>query len=248
MEELKAKIQANIPIVTLIENQNLYKITNTHGETILHWLAITPGSNNLSALTHILTERLLHVNLENYRGTTGLYYSVISKNVEAVKVFLQYGANPRIRSGFSGQFPSDVSADCQKSAEIRELLLEFEKTWIPLNRQLKLIPSFSHITSYRYRKYMYILSNLNYFYSEKNDSIRIDPNAEELYKTEGIDGLGIYCDLLWDDFITSIKQPKIHCLHCENEDNLKRCSKCKAAYFCGTECQEKTYLIHKYDC
>jgi hypothetical protein len=246
MEDLKRTIEANLPIFHLIEEKDLYQLVSAHGETVLHWLAITSGYNNLSALEYILSKKLIHVNLENYRGTTPLYYAVLSKNIEAVKLFLQYGANPRIRSGFSSKFPSEVAND-----EIRTILLEFENNYIPISRELKLIPKFSHTTAYKYRKYMYILSNLNYFYHGKHSivsGIELDIGAEETYKNEGLTGVADYCDVLWEDFINSIKNSKKQCLNCENEENLKRCSKCKAVYFCNAECQEDAHLIHKYDC
>lgn len=38
------------------------------------------------------------------------------------------------------------------------------------------------------------------------------------------------------------------CDACNSTENIKRCEKCKVAYFCGVECQKKAWAKHKKEC
>ena len=38
------------------------------------------------------------------------------------------------------------------------------------------------------------------------------------------------------------------CLYCDNKDYKLRCSSCKLIFYCDTECQQKSWKIHKNHC
>jgi len=214
---------------------NYYELTN-HGENLLH---LASRYNNETIINYAINK--IHVNLDNYRGTTPLYYAMISNSTNVVKILLQNHANPRIRSGFSGMFPSDAT----QNQEIKTMLLKYEADVIPLDRNLKLKPNFSRYVSYKYRLYMWWLSNLNKFGGTIVEGVDIIPEAKIIFETNGIEGLSNKCQELLMSFINGNDDC---CLYCSSKVNLKSCSKCKEIRFCNVECQRNAFKIHKYDC
>ena len=48
---------------------------------------------------------------------------------------------------------------------------------------------------------------------------------------------------------SSRKKKKKNCLHCLQEvEGSSRCSKCRTALYCSTDCQEKHWPVHKNNC
>ncbi|QKF94482.1 ankyrin repeat protein [Fadolivirus algeromassiliense] len=240
--------ESNNKIISLIEDKNIYDILYVHGENLLHWAA---AFNNAVICEYLLKDKKLHVNLENFRGATPLYYAAMKNSLEAVEVLMRYNANPRIRSGFSGLFPMDVTQNDQ----IKEILEEVDNTSIPLTGYggvLKCKNNFSKYVAYRYRLYMWWLSNLNYYNNKYKHTIsgtELIPEAKTIYDKDGITGLAEKCQRLYDDYIDSLEYKEFKCcLYCSNNIDLKRCSKCKSVYYCNQTCQSHAYKIHKIDC
>lgn len=248
LNELKKLIElkdekSSDKVIELLEDQHdLYSLLYPHGENLLHW---TLAYNNVKITEYLLKDREFHPNTENYRGTTPLYYGCMNESEQAVSLLLQYHGQPRIRSGFSGKFPIDILP--KLNVTLREKL----KTQAPQN----------HYKSYRYRLYMYWRMNLNHFIA-KNNSIAqdttIEPQAEDLFKTKGINKLAEKCNNLLS-FYTNTKnekdiyKEKTSCLYCnktkeENNNKLYRCSKCHSVFYCDRKCQASAHLLHKFDC
>ncbi len=251
MEDLKILVREgkNAEIKEKLKDMNIYTLLDIHGENLLHWAGVY---NNAEICEYLIEEKKLHVNLQNFRSTTPLYYAASKNSKEAIKVMLKYNANPRIRSGFSGKFPSEITTD----SEIRILLYEAENK-IPIdyeNNVLKVKEGRSLYQSYKYRLYMLNLMNLNYLNNNLPQEVKqrfygnfeVLENLKILYTEKGIQGVADHVQWLYDDYLNFKDEEKV-CLYC-NAIADKRCSKCKKVYFCNTECQKKCYLLHKFDC
>lgn len=252
MEELKILIKnkQNKEFKIQLKDRSAYDLMDTHGENFLHWCCTF---NNAELCEYLIIEKKLHVNLENYRHATPLYYAAMNNNLEVIKIMLKYHANPRIRSVFSGKFPSEIATDI----EIKKLLQEAENL-IPFcnyeNYEPILRENVSLYKGYKYRLYMAYLSNLNYFNStlseevKNRNGIQIFPEIKSIFQQSGIIAAANYVQQVYEDYL-QIDYYNIEklCLNC-NAKTIKRCSKCKKVYFCNLECQKKCYLLHNFDC
>jgi hypothetical protein len=240
--ELKQLIEkndekSNSKIIELIREKNVYELIYVNGENLLHWASV---SNNCEIAEYLLTVKKIHVNLENYRFTTPLYYATMKGNLEVIKVLMGHNANTAIRSGFSGMFPEDI-------VETKELL-----DLVKIDHEIK-ENKFLH---YGYRLYMFWLSNLNYFHNRNKNMVSgvvIIPEAKQLYE-QGIEKLANECQKIYEHYLqyvvlfkNNLLNSKV-CLSCLKENNIKKCSRCKSVYFCNVECQKNAHILHKFDC
>jgi len=64
-----------------------------------------------------------HFNIKaSFQGFTALHYAALLRNIESLKVLMDYGADPNLKS-VSGHKPIDLVTDIQ----IYELLADYEK-------------------------------------------------------------------------------------------------------------------------
>ncbi len=239
--------ESNNKIFQITNEIDLYEYLWPNGENLLHWAC---AFNNIQIIEYILVEELLHVNMENFRGTTPLIYACKNDNTEAIKILLSYNANPYIKSGFTGLRPSETV----NKEENKLILEEYVNKYIPLEN-LKVKEGFSLYQSYKYREYMWMLSNLNYFTSKFKHIIQgFVPHklASNIYKDGGAKALDSTLNSLLYRYYDIIDNPSTiienECLFCENTEETKRCSKCKQVFFCNKFCQKLAHPIHKYDC
>ncbi len=250
--------KSNASVIELIKDLNVYDLLYQHGESLLHWCA---SSNNLIIAEYLLKEKKLHVNIENYRGTVALYYGALKNNIEVIQLLLKYNANPAIRSGFSNNFPYDVTTDkkIKKLLRIDPSIMPAKALFtrgLPEAVDMKIKTVGSKYVYYKYRQYMHLLSNLNYFHNKHRYTISgtvIIPEAKVL-ANDSINVLANKCQEIYDAYLNSVELWKnnelIHkqCLNCNNKEKLKKCSKCKSVYFCNQECQLISHKYHRYDC
>lgn len=228
---------ANASIIESIKNLDVYTLIYPHGENLLHWAG---AFNNVQIIEHLLANKKIHINLENYRGATALYYAAMKNSKDSCDILIKYNANPSIRSGFSGLMPEDVTTD------------DAVKNIVAIDKTLKN----NLFVYYKYRLYMFWLSNLNYLNNKYkhtiSDMITI-PNAIEIFENNGIKSLADKCQEIYDDYLNVVKlfkENKLNkmCLTCNKTSILKRCSGCKKVWFCNKECQLIANKLHKYDC
>ena len=233
-----------------------------NGEHMLFWAVV---ENNLELLEYLLKNKLIHVNLPNYRSTSALIYACIENNLEAIKILLKYNANPSRRSGYSGYLPKETAKD----PKIIDMLNEYENKYIPLKYHSHMIPkpqmmgklpekkeNFTHYQVCKYRIYMYHCAMLEYYYIPEcyphlRGNLEKEKEILEIYKKNGIVGISNLCDKSLEKFINSVDsndKNKNYCLSCDSTEKLLRCTKCKKAYFCNKECQKKIFKFHKSHC
>jgi len=253
MNELKLLIQENKnsefkeKLEIILQDKSIYSILDVHGENLLHWAG---AYNNPELCEYLIKDKKLHVNLQNFRSATPLYYAAMQNSKEAVIMLLKYHANPCIRSGFSGEFPSEST----NNLEIRDLLHQAENL-IPLdyNNQLKVKYGRSLYLTYNYRLYMNNLADLNYLTNILPEEVKqryyggfYIPKLKPLFDEHGIEAVAIYVQQSYEQYYNFIETEKT-CLYC-HKIATKRCSKCHEVYFCDSQCQRECLLFHKYDC
>ena len=120
----------NLKIISYIKDKDLYssEFIWPHGETLVHWSA---AYNNYELLDYILSNKLIHVNIMNFRLTSAISYAAQKNNKEAIGVLIKYNANTSIRSGFSGMLPISQTNDL----ECKKLIIEHEKKFLPIQYQ-----------------------------------------------------------------------------------------------------------------
>lgn len=241
-------------------NRNLiHELRYPHGENLLHWAG---AYNNAAMCEYLIKTAGIHVNMENYRGTTPLYYAAMSNSFEAIKVLLANGANSRRRSGFSGLFPHEIA----KKTEVRQYILEIDAKLIPNTNygeggvpsgNIKRKKEFNLYSSYIFRHYVQWAANLDYYIRPNQDDDEGDfiiPEARELYN-HGISYLVDRCNQLLHEYLRIVQMDQSEnpclkaklCLAC-SKPCTKRCGKCKEVYFCSIDCQRDANLLHKVDC
>lgn len=226
--------QSNEKVKELIKDADIYTLLYPHGENLLHWAA---AFDNATIAEYLLKEKHFHPNVDNYRSTCPLFYGCMKNAEAAVQVLLKYHAQPRIRSGFSGEFPIDRTSS--------NLLREKLKVNAPAN----------YYKAYKYRSYMYWRMNLNYFVSNKNSivqGVEIEPKAEQIVKELGVAALGDECTRLLLYYVNCSNEPDADlgqtCLICGKNEDVERCSECNAVWFCKKECDQLGHRLHDFDC
>jgi hypothetical protein len=226
--------KSNEQVIELLKDADIYTLLYPHGENLLHWAA---AFNNATIAEYLLKEKEFHPNIDNFRGTTPLYYGCMKNAEAAVEVLLKYHAQPRIRSGFSGIFPIDIV------------------TSDSLRAKLQVEAPANHYKAYKYRSYMYWRMNLSYFVGDGKSiaqGVTINPEAERIVKESGIAALGAECTRLLLDYVNNSNEAGKDfaevCLVCGKNENLQRCLKCDAVWFCNEDCRRASHLLHKFDC
>jgi len=253
--ENESNDESNKSVIEYIEMFDGYDMVYPYGETILHWAC---AYNNVPICKYMLETKHIHINISNYRSATALYYACMKNSLDIVKYLISKNVNPMIRSGFSGKFPHEITT----SEEIKKILLEHSKKIVPIDyySKYKVVDGFDLYNTYDYRKYMYWLSNLDYFFGRGNNrnfaigEKELSQDAVKIYNEKGLNVLSQCCDDMLEKYILSLHTNKtnktcLFCGQCSSESiSLKKCSKCKGVYFCDKECQKKANIIHNYDC
>lgn len=240
--------ESNAMIIEYFKDNDIYDICFPHGENILHFAA---GYNNAVICNYLINEKHIIINLTNARGATPLYYAVLSDCCDVVNILLYNGADPRIRSGFSGMFPYQIA----KSNEIATML-GGQEHMVPLdydNNCVKKEQSSLYHT-YRYRLHRYWLTVLTNAFLQKNnikpiEGVHLINESDELLSNGGFsDVLENYKHIFVNYMFNLEESNETSCLYCNAETNTKKCTKCKSVYFCNKQCQEYAYFFHKMDC
>ena len=161
-ETLKSLIQENTDksndkVIQLLEDCNkkdklcLYRILYPDGENLLHWAC---AFNNAKICKYLVDG--LHVNLENYRGTTPLYYACMNNAKDSITYMIAKArANPYMRSGFSGSLPLDILKDKDMIELMANYSLLYFYIRIPTSDNKLEFESDDLVLNYKYRKYMF---------------------------------------------------------------------------------------------
>ena len=254
IEKIKSNSdKENKIIIELIKDKNLYssEFISSNGETLLHWCA---AYNNYKLLDYILSNKLIHVNIMNYRSTSPIYYAVLENHKEAINIFIKHYANTSMRSGFSGILPINKLSD----KECKKLIIDYEKKNIPFSypdSSFLGVPtkknSFTHYQTILFMIYMYYNSCLFCKYNPHKHTFeepKYNKDFLEIYEKEGINGVSKLCDEKLKLFVDSLSSDKEYCSGCHKKTSLKKCSRCKKAKFCSRKCQKKVFKFHKQYC
>lgn len=254
--DLRNQIEQNLPEVNNVLKEclndiDVFTIIFPHGENLLHFAS---GSGNLEMCDYLIKVKGIHPNIYNCRGSTPLIYASLKNHLDVVKFLLENGADPRIRSGFSGLFPYQSTS----SEEIKKILLKSDII-VPIDYENNLCVKIGYnlSQSYKYRLHKYWLSfvsNQIFLIAEKPQIDRL-PETEEIKKeiSQGFENLLAKYKELYDDYLQSLKstyfQDKcLNCLKTRNQCSLFKCSRCKNILVCGKSCQKIVNILHKYDC
>lgn len=246
--------ESNNQVLELLKpyKDRLYDILYRDGESLLHWAC---AYDNVPICKY-LVENGLHVNLNNYRGTSPFYYACMNNAKNSIKFMLSVNVNPFQRSGFSGEFPVDILDD----DELITTVEEYSSKTFPIVKLKDNILSFENdkpILGYKYRLYMNMLSNAFYLYNPNKRSLNgweINNATQQLYENGGIVAMMEKCKQLYNDYFDELNNSNqqdysnTRCLNCGKSDIVKRCSKCRLVYYCDIECQRNAKELHKFDC
>ena len=224
---------------------NIFIISYTHGETLLHWCA---AFNNVTIATILVNELKYPVNINNGRGTSALYYGALQNSYETCEFLLKKGADIRSRSGFSGKFPYEAATD----TKFVDLLKSYEIN-IPIDYDNghKIKSTHTHLQSYFYRLMKFYNTALEICFHETTGNrvlYDVDREFRNIVNSNTFEQIqNMYCDAhKW--YSDSLIHENKFCANCKTSRNLQRCSRCKKLWFCGRECQLKCWVLHKYDC
>ena len=101
-----------------------YKMRGAH--TALHTACGQPDSEQAAAIITLLLQNGAEVNAMTHMGITPLMNAVEAGNTTAVRILMQYGADPRIQNIW-GKTALDLAVDGAKNREIVELLKSWKK-------------------------------------------------------------------------------------------------------------------------
>jgi hypothetical protein len=236
----------NDEIFKEVTKTNKLTLVSSNGENLLHFAA---AYNNVDICKYFLENLEVHVNIENFRGATPLYYAALSGSTDTVKILVKHGANPRIRSGFSNLFPINAT----KLPEIQEILEDADNRLVPITGWntgfLFKKPSSSYYDAYRYRYYMWWRANFCQLFSGgRSAGSAVIPEAEEIFKQSGLLGLEAKCNDLYRDYLNRLNSTEKNCLVCNKSENLETCEKCNSVRFCSSICRQAADRVHKVDC
>jgi hypothetical protein len=241
----------NETIIGFIEDRDKNSMNNVsfhHGENLLHWA----GAYDNAEICEFLIDKLkVPVDLENSRSATPLYYATMQNSVNSTRVLLKYHADPRVRSGFSGKFPHEIT----KNDEIKEMLLETEKN-VPIDydNNYSVKEGRTLVQAYNFRLHRYYLSILTASFLKLNKRSSISDineikSASKIFKKYSYAEIKSKYEEIQNQYIEGINDNNVDtCLYCRKNIDLKRCSKCKKAYFCDRKCQINANDLHKFDC
>ena len=226
---------------------NLYQITYVHGENLLHWCG---ASNNFIICKHLLAKHDFAVNITNSRAASPLYYAASKDSFKVVKLLIEYGADIRDKSGFSGKYPHEIC----NNEEIKEYIQSHENL-IPFDYDngFVLKDNYTLTQAYNYRLIKYYNLILNMTMHKMNNVHTLveldDKHSKKLLNNNTFDEILE----LYDDAIMCFQEDcngheKKKCLSCGTIGKLQKCGKCKKVYYCNQECQKKCHFLHKHDC
>jgi ankyrin repeat protein len=239
--------EANTQLKEYLSDKNVYNISFPHGENMLHFAA---GSNNADLCRYLIEEKGLIVDMCNSRSAVALTYASLQNATDAIEVLLEHNADVRIRSGFSGMFPHQ---DAKTDKTMNMILKKDRIIPIDYDNNYMLKYGYNLYQSYMYRRHRYYLQYVSTEFLKKNNIPMMrgmDAKDEYGITSQGFDNLlnqykqvrGEWLESLTSDFETPT------CLNCGNTNNVHRCSKCKAVYFCNKSCQKSAHLLHNLDC
>lgn len=262
-EELRLLIEQNllesndaaIQLLTPLTSHDYSSITYPHGENLLHWCA---AFNNITIASYLLQSPLTsyYINLMNSRNVTPLCYAALRNHYEIIELLLRYGADIRIRNGFSNLIPQDIT----NNPQIQELIKQYEYK-IPLNYDENYVVKENRtlVHCWEYRNYLFWNILLTASFLKKNNiyntsirSIEETPIMKDVYENQDFEEILRAYEGARDRYEKGLENTDIHfCLSCQqtnSQQNLQRCSRCKKVYFCDNKCQRKCHDFHKFDC
>lgn len=239
--------ESNNKLKEFLFDKNIYNIAFEHGENLLHFAA---GYNNAELCKYLIEEKGMIVDMFNSRSAVPLTYASIKNSIDTINILLQHNADIRIRSGFSGLFPHQSS----QTDKIMNVILKKDNI-IPIDydNNYELKHGYNLYHAYKYRLHRYYLQYVSTEFL-KNNNIKMMNGMkikdEHSVTLEGFDNLLNQYKKIRDDWLLSLKSDfNINmCLNCNNTQNLQKCSKCKAVYFCNNTCQKSAHFLHKFDC
>jgi hypothetical protein len=261
-QELESLIRENtaesngmvLEVIQPLSPQDISHIAFTHGENLLHWCA---AYNNLEIGEYLMTHFPYLINLMNSRSVTPLCYGALKNNFEIVELLLRNGADVRIRNGFSGLVPVDITTN----KAIKDLIRQYEER-IPLdydnNYRRKEIKTLSQCYQYRSFLFYNILLTASFLksngcYNTTSSSIEETKSMKEIVTNHSFDEiLEMFLEVL-RRYQQGLLFPEgdlnvPSCLSCQGTENLQRCGRCKQVYFCNRNCQRKCFELHNLDC
>jgi hypothetical protein len=242
-----------LEVIQPLTSHNISKIAYSHGENLLHWCA---AYNNVEIGEYLMIHFPYLINLMNSRNATPLCYGSLKNKYEIVELLLRYGADIRIRNGFSGLIPIDITTD----HAIKDLIRQYDDR-IPLDydNNYRRKENKTLTQCYQYRAFLFyniILTasylKLNGCYNMTSSSIEETKSMNTLVTNHSFDEiLEMFTEVMrryQQGLLESEDSTSISCLSCERTDNLQRCGRCKQVYFCDRNCQKKCFELHNLDC
>ena len=223
---------------------DIFACRSPHGETPLHWAC---SSGNVELIKRLLHDNM-HPNVQNYRGTTPIFYTLPGKHLDAAKEMIIWGAYPCDVSGFTGNALFQQVSDNQ-STLFYYLLSEFQRTQMAmkvptLKTTIRLLrwnsSSYNYLEKKKYpvqmRTQLFEDDFTTYYYNSD------ESHRENLKKTAILHKAlhGIY-DILMDEYIAGFNIKK--CPHCNAQEDLTECGDIA---FCSS-CEEEVMAVYKYD-
>lgn len=226
----------------------LYNIVFVHGENLLHWCGTV---NNHTICKHLLQEHNFAPGITNSRGASPLYYAALKNSFQVIELLVEYGADIRDKSGFSGKYPHEV---CNE--EIKEWLLD-QDSKIPFDYDndlcIKEGYTLSQCYNYRLAKYYNLLLNiLTHRINNVHTIVDLDDkHSKKILSEKSFDNiLEMYNDAVVF-YLEDCIEDKKSCLNCKKTKTdviLQKCGKCKKVRYCDSDCQLKCHFLHKHDC